>query len=242
MWHYTMRYKKYLLLNFICVFGFILIELGLPTILARMIDVGIRNNDFGYVKQQGILMVVITVVGIIMNILLGYFGSRITTNIVADIRDDLFKKIQSYSHQEYETLGVASLITRTTNDAYQIMLFLQNILRIGFMTPMMFIVSLYMVMRTSVSLSYYVIGALPFYYFQWLRLRNFLNRYQKNNRKIWIRLIVFYVKIFQAYVLSGHSLMKNLKKNDLRKLMITIQKAQLVSFNGCCTAWILLPV
>ena len=95
MWHYTMRYKKYLLLNFICVFGFILIELGLPTILARMIDVGIRNNDFGYVKQQGILMVVITVVGIIMNILLGYFGSRITTNIVADIRDDLFKKIQS---------------------------------------------------------------------------------------------------------------------------------------------------
>lgn len=92
MWHYTMRYKKYLVLNFICVFGFILIELGLPTILARMIDVGIRNNDFDYVKQQGIFMIIITVIGIIMNILLGYFGSRITTNIVADIRDDLFKK------------------------------------------------------------------------------------------------------------------------------------------------------
>ncbi|MBF8807572.1 MAG: multidrug efflux ABC transporter subunit EfrA [Enterococcus lacertideformus] len=162
MWHYTMRYKKYLILNFICVFGFILIELGLPTILAKMIDVGIRNKDFDYVKQQGLLMIVITVIGIIMNILLGYFGSRITTNIVADIRDDLFKKIQGYSHQEYETLGVASLITRTTNDAYQIMLFLQNILRIGFMTPMMFVVSLYMVMRTSVSRSFYVIGALPF--------------------------------------------------------------------------------
>ena len=103
MWHYTMRYKKYLLLNFICVFGFILIELGLPTILARMIDVGIRNNDFGYVKQQGILMVVITVVGIIMDILLGYFGLRITTNIVSDSRDDLFKEIQGDSHEEYET-------------------------------------------------------------------------------------------------------------------------------------------
>nr|WP_242542617.1 MULTISPECIES: ABC transporter ATP-binding protein [unclassified Enterococcus] len=162
MWHYTMRYKKYLVLNFICVFGFILIELGLPTILARMIDVGILNDDFDYVKQQGILMIVITVIGIIMNIFLGYFGSRITTNIVADIRDDLFKHIQTYSHQEYETLGVSSLITRTTNDAYQIMLFLQNILRIGFMAPMMFVVSLYMVMRTSPSLGLYVIGALPF--------------------------------------------------------------------------------
>lgn len=162
MWHYTMRYKKYLVLNFICVFGFILIELGLPTILARMIDVGILNDDFDYVKQQGLLMIVITVIGIIMNIFLGYFGSRITTNIVADIRDDLFKHIQTYSHQEYETLGVSSLITRTTNDAYQIMLFLQNILRIGFMAPMMFVVSLYMVMRTSPSLGLYVIGALPF--------------------------------------------------------------------------------
>lgn len=183
MWHYTMRYKKYLLLNFICVFGFILIELGLPTILARMIDVGIRNNDFGYVKQQGILMVVITVVGIIMNILLGYFGSRITTNIVADIRDDLFKKIQSYSHQEYETLGVASLITRTTNDAYQIMLFLQNILRIGFMTPMMFVVSLYMVMRTSVSLSYYVIGALLFLLLSVVAIAKFSEPLSKKQQK-----------------------------------------------------------
>ncbi|MDA3973331.1 multidrug efflux ABC transporter subunit EfrA [Enterococcus thailandicus] len=162
MWHYTMRYKKFLLLNFICVFGFILIELGLPTILARMIDFGILQDDFDYVKQQGIVMIVITVIGIILNILLGYFGSRITTNIVADIRDDLFEKIQSYSHQEYENLGVSSLITRTTNDAYQIMLFLQNILRIGFMTPMMFAVSLYMVVRTSAILGLYVVGALPF--------------------------------------------------------------------------------
>ncbi|MGM9903080.1 ABC transporter ATP-binding protein/permease [Enterococcus sp. 10A9_DIV0425] len=184
MWHYTMRYKKYLVLNFICVFGFILIELGLPTILARMIDVGIRNDDFDYVKQQGILMIVITVIGIIMNILLGYFGSRITTNIVADIRDDLFKKIQTYSHQEYETLGVASLITRTTNDAYQIMLFLQNILRIGFMTPMMFVVSLYMVMRTSVSLGFYVIGALPFLLIAVLAIAKFsepLSKIQQKN-------------------------------------------------------------
>ncbi|OQO71206.1 multidrug ABC transporter ATP-binding protein [Enterococcus villorum] len=183
MWHYTMRYKKYLILNFICVFGFILIELGLPTILARMIDVGIRNDDFDYVKQQGIWMIVITVIGIVMNILLGYFGSRITTNIVADIRDDLFQKIQTYSHQEYETLGVSSLITRTTNDAYQIMLFLQNILRIGFMAPMMFIVSLYMVMRTSVSLGFYVIGALPILLLAVIAIAKFSEPLSKKQQK-----------------------------------------------------------
>ncbi|HAP3957975.1 TPA: multidrug efflux ABC transporter subunit EfrA, partial [Enterococcus faecalis] len=159
---YTMRYKKLLFADFICVFGFILIELGLPTILARMIDKGIIPRDMDYIYQQGIWMVVITIIGVAMNILLGYFGARITTNIVRDIRDDLFEKIQTFSHSEYESIGVSSLITRTTNDAYQIMLFMGNILRLGFMTPVMFIASLYMVMRTSPSLGMYVLGALPF--------------------------------------------------------------------------------
>ena len=162
MWRYTMRYKKLLFADFICVFGFILIELGLPTILARMIDKGIIPRDMDYIYQRGIWMVVITIIGVAMNILLGYFGARITTNIVRDIRDDLFEKIQTFSHSEYESIGVSSLITRTTNDAYQIMLFMGNILRLGFMTPVMFIASLYMVMRTSPSLGMYVLGALPF--------------------------------------------------------------------------------
>ncbi|MBF0797083.1 ABC transporter ATP-binding protein [Enterococcus faecalis] len=161
MWHYTMRNKKLLVFNFICVFGFILIELGLPTLLARMIDVGIRNGDREYIWKMGMAMIAITLTGIAMNIMLGYFTSRITTNIVADVRDDLFEKVQGYSHTEYEKIGVSSLITRVTNDAYQIMLFLQNILRIGLMTPMMFAVSLYMVMQTSTKLGMYVLGALP---------------------------------------------------------------------------------
>lgn len=161
MWHYTMRYKKLLFFDFICVFGFIIIELGLPTILARMIDAAIPAKSFSQVQQLGLLMVVITVLGVVMNILLGYFTTRITTNITADIRDDLFEKTQGYSHYEYEQIGVSSLITRVTNDAYQIMLFMQNILRTGFMTPMMFIVSLYMIFRTSPSLSWYVLLALP---------------------------------------------------------------------------------
>ncbi|SFH63144.1 ATP-binding cassette, subfamily B, multidrug efflux pump [Pisciglobus halotolerans] len=156
-----MRNKRLLLLDFICVFGFILIELGLPTLLAKMIDVGVVNQDTDYIKRQGMLMIGITLIGITLNILLGFFGAKLTTTIVRDIRDDLYEKIQTLSHQEYEDIGVSSLITRTTNDAYQIMLFMGIILRTGFMTPMMFLSSLYMVMRTSPSLSLAVIFSLP---------------------------------------------------------------------------------
>lgn len=162
MWHYTMRNKKLLFFDFICVFGFIIIELGLPTLLGKMIDTGVVNNDMAYVRKVGWAMLALVVVGVIMNISLGYFLTRITTNMTADIRDDLYANVQEYSHNEFEKIGVSSLITRVTNDAYQIMLFMQNILRTGFMTPMMFGVSLFMVFRTSSKLGWFVLGALPF--------------------------------------------------------------------------------
>ena len=162
MWRYAMKQKKLLFFNFISVFGFISVELGLPTLLALMIDKGITQNDTTYVKNMGLLMLGVVVFGVALNILLGYFTSRITTNMIENIRDDLFEKVQEFSHNEYEQIGVSSLITRVTNDAYQIMLFMQNILRIGFTAPMMFIVSLYMVVRTSPSLGWYVLGSLPF--------------------------------------------------------------------------------
>ena len=149
-----MKQKKRFFFNFISVFGFISVELGLPTLLALMIDKGITQNDTTYVKNMGLLMLGVVVFGVALNILLGYFTSRITTNMIENIRDDLFETVQEFSHNEYEQIGVSSLITRVTNDAYQIMLFMQNILRIGFTAPMMFIVSLYMVVRTSPSLGW----------------------------------------------------------------------------------------
>ncbi len=77
-----------------------------------MIDKGIGNNDFNYVQKMGILMIAITVVELCHE----YF--RVTSVLRSPlewspIRDDLFEKIQSFSHSEYEQIGVPSLITRT---------------------------------------------------------------------------------------------------------------------------------
>ena len=96
MWRYTIKNKKLLFFNFLFVFGFILIELGLPTLLARIIDNGILKNDADYVKQMGLTMLGIVLIGIIMNISLGYVTARITTNMVESIRNDLFEKIDEF--------------------------------------------------------------------------------------------------------------------------------------------------
>ena len=69
---YLKNYKSIFILNVISVFGFALVELGIPTIMAKVIDIGIINNDISYIKKMGLVIVVISIVGVMGTILLGY--------------------------------------------------------------------------------------------------------------------------------------------------------------------------
>ncbi|MBP9478307.1 MAG: ABC transporter ATP-binding protein [Sebaldella sp.] len=162
MWYYAKKYKKYIYLNFICVFSFILIELGLPTLLAKIIDEGLVPRDFEVVKSVALWMFVICFVGLVGLIVLAYCVSRISTSVIRDIRDDIFEKIQEFSHEEYDKFGISYLVTSTTNDAFQVMTFLQMILRIGMIAPLMFVSSFVMIIYKSPSLSLSVLIAVPF--------------------------------------------------------------------------------
>ena len=159
---YLKNYKLLLILNVISVFGFALVELGIPTIMAKVIDNGIANNNIPYIKEKGILIGIISIIGVLGTILLGYCSSKISTGLTRDIRNDIFKKAQEYSHSEYDKFGVSSMITRTTNDAYQLMQFTNTLLRTALLTPVMFGVSLFMILKTSVSLSIVLAVTVPF--------------------------------------------------------------------------------
>ena len=159
---YIKKYKLLLVLNIISVFGFALVELGIPTIMARVIDTGIANKDVIYTKHMGIIIVGISIVGALGTILLGYCSSKISTSMVRDIRNDIFKKSQEFSHSEYNKFGISSMITRTTNDVFQLGQFTTTLLRIALLTPVMFSVSLVMIIRTSVHLSAVLAITVPF--------------------------------------------------------------------------------
>lgn len=156
------KYKNYIFLNFLCVFSFILIELGLPTLLARIIDKGLVPKDFEVVKTTSVWMLAVCFAGLIGLILLAFCGSKISTSVIRDMRDDVFAKIQEFSHEEYDDFGISYLITATTNDAFQVMTFMQMMLRMGMVTPLMFIASFVMIIYKSPSLSVSVILAVPF--------------------------------------------------------------------------------
>ena len=88
MWRYAKKYKNYIFLNFLCVFSFILIELGLPTLLARIIDKGLVPKDFEVVKTTSVWMLAVCFAGLIGLILLAFCGSKISTSVIRDMRDD----------------------------------------------------------------------------------------------------------------------------------------------------------
>ena len=135
--NYLKNYKKIFLLNVISVFGFALVELGIPTIVARMIDQGISNQDTAYIWKMGGVILVISLVGVTGTILLGYCCAYLSTSVVRDLRNDIFRKTQTFSHSEFNRFGTSSLITRTNNDAFQIQMFMNILLRTALMTPVM---------------------------------------------------------------------------------------------------------
>jgi ABC transporter ATP binding/permease protein len=82
--------------------------------------------------------------------------------MVKDMRNDVYAKLQEYSHHEYEQIGVSSLVTRITSDAFVLMQFAEQTLKLGVITPMMMLSSVLMIFLTSPSLAWIVAFSVPF--------------------------------------------------------------------------------
>lgn len=162
IWTYLKRYPKWLVLDVIGALTFVVVNLGLPTALARMIDQGVTVGNKDKVYFWALVMLVVIILGMIGRVILAYAAGKITTNMIKDMRNDMYDKLQQYSHQEYEQIGVSSLVTRMTSDAFILMQFAEQTLRMGVITPLMMISSVVMILVTSPSLAWIVAVAIPF--------------------------------------------------------------------------------
>ena len=162
IWSYLKRYPKWLVLDFLGAIFFVIVNLGLPTVLARMIDQGINQGDQDKLYFWAVIMLVIIVLGTFGRVVLSYAASKLTTNMVKDMRNDVYAKLQEYSHHEYEQIGVSSLVTRITSDAFVLMQFAEQTLKLGVITPMMMLSSILMIFLTSPSLAWIVAFSVPF--------------------------------------------------------------------------------
>lgn len=159
--NYLKRYKRYLFLNLISASGFLLIDLGIPTIIAMGINNNFMDQNISYILKLSLIMFLFAIGGLLLLILLAYSSNKLVSNVIRDIRNDLFEKIESLSKDNFDKFGVSRLITNTGTDAYTIMQFLIVILRIGIMAPFMFIVSVFLIFRQSRSLALITVLAIP---------------------------------------------------------------------------------
>ena len=110
------------------IVAFLLIDvycnLALPAYTADIVDVGIKNADFNYIINVGTMMMVMVLIGVLATIGLSYFSSKVSAAYGRDLRKISYEKILKFSNFELNKISRASLITRNTNDVYQIQIFL----------------------------------------------------------------------------------------------------------------------
>lgn len=124
-----------------------------PTIMSRIIDVGVAQRDMDYVLKTGGLMLLITAIGAVAASVRNVLATYVSQNFGAQLRSDLFTKVQSLSFDNLGKFDRASLVTRLTNDVNQVQVFVNGMMRIFVKAPLMCIGGLIMATQLNPELA-----------------------------------------------------------------------------------------
>lgn len=119
-------------------------DLMQPTIMSKIVDIGVANRNLNYVLSMGGIMLVVTGIGAAAAITRNIISSNVSQRFGTELRGDLFKKVQSFSFDNINKFDAASLVTRLTNDVTQVQNFAHGLMRIFVKAPILCIGSLVM--------------------------------------------------------------------------------------------------
>ena len=157
-------------------------ELVVPLIMANMIDIGIRNQDTGYILRMGSILILFAVLGLACSLTAQYFAAKASVGFGTALRHDMFRHIQSLSYAEIDRAGSATLVTRITSDINQVQSGVNLVLRLFLRSPFIVVGALIMAFTISVKLALIFVVAVPLlalviYGSWWYRFR-FTGRYR----------------------------------------------------------------
>lgn len=148
---------------FILVFitGQALAELALPTLMSDVVNNGMMQGDTGYIITYGGYMLLVALASSACSIIGAYFSAKVALGLGRNLRDMVFTRVENYSLHEFDKLGTASLITRTTNDIVQIQTVLIMMLRFLIYSPIMCIGGIIMAVSRDKELTNVLVVAIP---------------------------------------------------------------------------------
>ncbi|OQO41053.1 ATP-binding protein [Enterococcus hirae] len=182
---YAKDYLKQIILGPVFKFLEAVFELILPLLMASLIDNGLKMNDRGVIIQMGIWMVVMSVVGLICAIICQYYASIASQGFGTELRNQLIKKINSFSHSELNHFGTDTLITRMTNDINQLQLALAMVIRLLIRAPFLSIGSVVMAFVIDWEIGLFFLAILPiFSIILYFIIKKTIPLYQKVQEKL----------------------------------------------------------
>ncbi|HEY5560448.1 MAG TPA: ABC transporter ATP-binding protein [Clostridiaceae bacterium] len=125
-----------------------------PTIMSKIIDVGVVDKKIGYIFNMTTLMLGVTALGAVGAVTRNILASNVSMKFGRDLRKDLYKKIQSLSFENIDKLEGASLVTRLTNDISQVQNFVNGLMRIFVKAPLLCVGSIFMATRLNFRLAF----------------------------------------------------------------------------------------
>ena len=131
----------------------VIMDLQQPTLMSKIIDVGVANGNLSYVIHIGLLMIATTVVGFAGGALCSIFAARAAVSMSGEMRLRLFRHVQSFSFAEVDDFKTSSLVTRLTNDIMQMQHMLLMTLRVMVRSPFTFLGSIVMAFLLSPRLA-----------------------------------------------------------------------------------------
>ena len=159
---YIKPYWLYFVLGPLCMIVEVIGEVLMPLYLAEIINGAIYKT----LTTEASLWVMVKMMGTALLMMLGgvggsYFGAKASVNFAADLRSDLFKRVQGYSFANIDKFSTGSLVTRLTNDVTQMQNFINMMLRMMLRSPGMLIGGIIMAIKLSPSLSIVMAVTLP---------------------------------------------------------------------------------
>ena len=210
-------------------------NLTLPTYTADIVDIGIQNTDFNYIINVGIMMMAMVLIGVLATIGLSYFSSKVSAAYGRDLRKISYDKILKFSNFELNKISRASLITRNTNDVYQIQIFLGLFFTTILFSPILGIGSIIKALELGTNLLW-IIGvtfaavAIPFVII-FISVVPYFNRMQELTDKInqISREILMGIPVIKAFVRQNYEEKRFEKTNeDFRQVNLRVFRVLLV--------------
>ena len=150
---YLKEYKKPAILTPIFVILEVVMEVLIPYLMAKIIDVGINNGDVQYIIKIGTFLILSAMLSLAFGMLSGRFAAKASAGFSKNLRREMFHKIQDYSFENINKFSTSSLVTRMTTDVTNVQMAFQMIIRILVRGPVMMLFALFMVLNISPKLS-----------------------------------------------------------------------------------------